>query len=195
MKTLKCILYWIISFTWGILASVIGACAALVCLITKHKPHIYGYSVYFNFGENWGGFSCGPFLFGSPESWTNIRQHEHGHGLQNLVLGPFWPFLVGIPSMLRYWLRTFETSSKRVLYVILVTIIPLLLLSVGIVCGFVFGILWLGILCSVAAAYVLGVCLIWQLIELPSYKTKPWPTYDSVWFEGSATSLGKKYFN
>lgn len=65
--------------------------------------------------------------------------HEWGHGIQNIILGPLMPFLVAIPSCIRYWYRELLVRSGEKKYADL-------------------------------------------------------PDYDSIWFEGWATKLGKKYY-
>lgn len=111
MKTFKTILYWLISFTWGIIMTLFGCICALGLLITGHKAKKFHYSIYFEVGENWGGFEAGPFFFCNKNASLHIKQHEHGHGLQNLILGPIMPFLVSIPSCIRYWHR--ELQERR----------------------------------------------------------------------------------
>lgn len=31
-----------------------------------------------------------------------LRSHECGHGLQNIILGPLFPFVIAIPSAIKY---------------------------------------------------------------------------------------------
>lgn len=95
--------------------------------------------MYFVVEKNWGGFNCGLFFFISSATTDKTKQHEAGHGLQNIMLGVFMLFVVSIPSAIRYWYR--------------------------------------------------------RLVVLYGHKA-PWelPAYDSIWFEGWATSLGTKYF-
>lgn len=138
MRVIKGILFWIASCTWGVIMTLIGAFVALALLVTGHKPHRFHYFVYFEIGEGWGGFELGGFFVVSRGVPLSTKQHEAGHGLQNIMLGVFMPFVVSLPSAIRYWWR--RGRQKR----------------------------------------GLGHTL---------------PPYDSIWFEGWATSLGKKYFN
>lgn len=46
----------------------------------------------------------------------DIRQHESGHGLQNIMLGVLMPFLVSIPSMIRCWYRELIIRSGKKKY-------------------------------------------------------------------------------
>ncbi len=138
MRIIKGILFWLTSCTWGVIMTLIGAIVALALLVTGHKPHRFHYFVYFEIGEGWGGFELGGFFIVSRGVGLSTKQHEAGHGLQNIMLGVFMPFVVSIPSAIRYWVR--REKEKR----------------------------------------GLGRTL---------------PPYDSIWFEGWATSLGKKYYN
>ena len=42
--------------------------------------------------------------------------HEAGHGIQNLLLGPLMPFVVCIPSALRYWMRRCSTFRGKKIF-------------------------------------------------------------------------------
>ncbi len=131
--------FWIISCTWGIIMTLIGAVVALALLITGHKPQLYHGRVRFEVGTGWGGFSCGGFIVTNKNPSTHLKQHEAGHSIQNIMLGIFMPFLVAIPSMIRYWYREYLVSSGK-------------------------------------------------------KKSSELPAYDSIWFEGWATSLGEANF-
>lgn len=134
---MKCFLFWLASYTWGIIMTLIGTVIAIPLLITGHKPHRFHWFVWFELGHGWGGFNCGCFFFTSENPTLHTKQHESGHGLQNIMLGVFMPFVVAIPSAIRYWYRRIKTRKGQ------------------------------------------------------GKELKP---YDSVWFEGTATKLGEKYF-
>lgn len=140
MKTLKAILFWIISWTWGLPMTLVGAICALALIITGHKPQKFHQFIYFEVGEDWGGFECGCFFITCKDPDLQLKQHEAGHGIQNIILGVFMPFLVSIPSAIRYWYREYLYRNNK-----------------------------------------------------PKYNALP--PYDSMWFEGTATKLGEKYFN
>lgn len=102
---MRSFLFWILSFTWGILMSLYGIFVALVLLVSGHKPRRFYFLFYFEVGEDWGGFECGPFFVTDKTSSARLKKHEAGHGIQNILLGPFMPFLISIPSAVRYWYR------------------------------------------------------------------------------------------
>jgi hypothetical protein len=112
MRVLKGIGYWLISFTWGILISLVGLIVCLILIITGHKPKRFHYNIYFEVGSNWGGLELGPFFIVNKNPTLHIRQHEAGHGIQNLMFGPIFPFIVSIPSGIRYWYRNWYKKYK-----------------------------------------------------------------------------------
>lgn len=96
--------------------TLIGALVALGLLITGHKPKLFHYFVYFEVGRNWGGFEAGCFFFANENVSLHTKQHEAGHGLQNIIFGVFMPFVVSIPSAARYWYREYLVRVKKKLY-------------------------------------------------------------------------------
>lgn len=113
MKILRAIGYVFVSCTWGILMTLFGAIVALGMLVTGHKPKRFHYNIYFEVGSGWGGFEGGIFFFINKNPTLHLRQHEAGHGIQNLILGPLTPFLIGFPSMARYWYREYLVRSGK----------------------------------------------------------------------------------
>ena len=45
-------------------------------------------------------------------SYFSTNNHELGHTFQNAILGPFFIFIVAIPSAIRYWYRRFSKKTK-----------------------------------------------------------------------------------
>lgn len=113
MKVLKAVLFWLVSLTWGLPLTLFGAICALALLVTGHAPHRFHYFIYFEVGESWGGFEGGPFMVVCRTATLRTKQHEAGHGLQNIMLGVFMPFIVSIPSMCRYWYREFLVRTGK----------------------------------------------------------------------------------
>ena len=44
-----------------------------------------------------------------------INSHELGHTFQNAILGPFFIFVIAIPSAVRYWVRIFQQKKGKTL--------------------------------------------------------------------------------
>lgn len=108
MKIVKGILYHIVHIVWALPTFVFGLFVALFMLLTKHKPHRFGLTIYFVSRSMKGcGFAAGPFFVLSGDCADNLqmKQHEHGHGLQALWWGPLMAFVVCIPSVIRFWYR------------------------------------------------------------------------------------------
>ena len=188
-------LFYILSVTWGCIMTTIGALVSLILLILGYKPKKWNYCYYFEVGENWGGIELGMFFVTDKSSGIRIKNHEHGHGIQNCYLGVFMPFIVCIPSAIRYWLRKFNTQKKKILFAFvlfgafvalasLFSLIPILTCIYG----------WFA-LPTVLLAYGAGI-LIWLLCkEIPQYVNNASVDYDYIWFEHSATQLGTELNN
>lgn len=116
MKTIKAILFWILSLTWGLPMTLVGIICAAALLITGHKPKRFHYFIYFEAGKGWGGFEAGCFFFANEGASLSIKQHEAGHGIQNIILGVFMPFIISIPSCARYWYREYLTRTGKKTY-------------------------------------------------------------------------------
>ena len=102
----------ILSFTWGLPLTLAGSLVSLALLAAGCKPKRWNYCVYFEIGENWGGFSLGPFFVKDKTYSEGVMDHEHGHAIQNCVLGFLTPFLVSFPSAIRYWYRKLRFERK-----------------------------------------------------------------------------------
>lgn len=190
---MKTALYWIVSCTWGIIMTLIGAIVALAMLITGHKPQIFHYNVYFQFGRGWGGVSLGAFFFLSETSGISTKQHEAGHGLQNIILGPLMPFVVAIPSAFRCVLRDCTFTGKKIIAGVVTALVAAVGL-VGAILGFLHGLTALGVAGLFVALYA-GIIALWAFKrEIPQYTGGAYVDYDAVWFEGCATRWGQKFF-
>ena len=97
--------FYLRSFTWGLPVNLGGAVVALGMLLTGHRPERFGRCLNFSVGKGWGGGSLGVFLFTCRDASRRLKEHEHGHSIQNCFYGPLMPFLVNIPSSARYWYR------------------------------------------------------------------------------------------
>ena len=112
---LKRILFYVVSFTWGGLMSLIGLLTILI-LLPFGKLHIYHGRLYMRIGERWGGVELGCFFLCDKTAGEHTLAHECGHGLQNCLWGPLMPFVVCIPSAVRYWYREYIYRTDREKY-------------------------------------------------------------------------------
>lgn len=214
MIVLQGILFWLISLTWGGIMTAIGLIGALIALITGHRPYFHKYRVYFKFGNGWGGLTLGAIVFIANDC-ENVLKHEFGHTRQNLIFGPAFPFLIGLPSMLRYFIQEFKQHDHRLCFAHCTTLLPAVLCFIAFISSLYVAISGQFIIYSTCALSISGtlfVCFItyyiWLIkIEIPQYdRVKiivlsdtqykrvdlPNPDYDSIWFEGNATKLGNK---
>ena len=105
-------LFYLLSFTWGIIMTTVGCIVALALLITGHKPKKWGHCWYFEVGKTkWGGMELGPFFLTNKNPSKSIKNHEHGHGFQNCMFGPFM-VVISIMSAARYWYRELKYNRK-----------------------------------------------------------------------------------
>lgn len=108
------ILFYVLSFTWGLPMTLIGGLVAAVLLCAGYRPKRWGGCWHFTVGKNWGGVELGlVFLTDSNEN-KHTKNHEFGHAIQNCFFGPFMPFIVCIPSAIRYWYREFKYNRKGI---------------------------------------------------------------------------------
>ena len=113
---MKRVLFWIASLTWGLPLTFIGVLFTVCLLIAGYRPETYHGLVYFEIGYGWGGFNAGAFFFISKDASVNTKKHEAGHGLQNILFGFFMPFVVTIPSVIRYHYRNYLVRSGKKAY-------------------------------------------------------------------------------
>ena len=112
MKKFKIILFYVLSFTWGIIMSLIGAIVFLVLMCMGYKPKKYKHLYYIEVGEHWGGMELGCFFLTDKTPTEHTKLHEAGHGIQNIIFGPLMPFVVCIPSAIRYWYRIYSKKPQ-----------------------------------------------------------------------------------
>ena len=106
-------LYYFMACTWGIIMTILGCLITIILAIVKifipkkviFKRYYWIYSITVG-PEWWGGCEMGLMFLRDHNSSVNyINPHEFGHTFQNCLLGPLFPFMVAIPSAIRYWLR------------------------------------------------------------------------------------------
>lgn len=103
--------FYVSSFTWGIIMTLVGCVVAAVLFITGHKPKKWGHCLYFEVGEHWGGLELGPFFLTNKNPTDHVRNHELGHGFQNCKYGPFM-VIISLMSACRYWYRELKYNRK-----------------------------------------------------------------------------------
>ena len=113
-------LYYLMACTWGIIMTILGCLITIILAIVKifipkkiiFERYYWIYSITVG-PEWWGGCEMGLMFLRDHNSSVNyINPHEFGHTFQNCLLGPLFPFMVAIPSAIRYWLR--EIFPKKI---------------------------------------------------------------------------------
>lgn len=120
-KILFSILYWAVQLTWGALMTIPGLLITAFCIVFLNgTPHKNGCSYIVEVGGNWGGLELGAVAlcgnYWGAGYFDEICAHEFGHSLfpQHMLMGPLFPFLIGIPSACRYWhKRIAEKKGKQ----------------------------------------------------------------------------------
>lgn len=194
MKVLKNIIFWFLQCTWGSIMTLIGAAAALMLMIAGKKPKRLHQNIYFEIREDWGAIDLGPFFLCGKKSYYILKQHECGHSIQNIIFGPLFPFLIAIPSALRFLLRKFKSHLTKSLFNLLYFCISIIF-TTGLACisGLIFHIKWLTIVFECFRLYFISLSIWLSAFEISKYDKKQ-VEYDAIWFEGLATKLGRKYF-
>ena len=115
MKKLSKILFWTLSFTWGLPVTLVGliTTVVLMCCGKKPKQNMYGYAI--EIGKGWGGLEMGPFCLVNANPSRHTLNHEFGHGIQNCYFGPFMIF-ISLASAIRYWYREYLIRIKKMKY-------------------------------------------------------------------------------
>lgn len=102
--------YYFLSFTWGLLMSVIGLLVAAVLIAREHRPKRFLWGWCFEIGQGWGGLNLGIVFLCEKGASDNLKCHEFGHSIQNCVWGAFTPFVVHLPSVARYHMRNIKAA-------------------------------------------------------------------------------------
>lgn len=111
-------IYYLLTYTWGLVMTVIGWLIVLVLLIfRKGRLNRLGYHIFFEFHEDksWG-FSIGSISFVGKiftHADKELLLHEFGHTVQNALFGPLVLFIVYIPSFIRYhYIEYLQKTAK-----------------------------------------------------------------------------------
>lgn len=105
---MKKFLFYLIQWTWGIIQNVLGLFLFL-CLCHRKKRVFHGAVI-----TTWklgSSLSLGMFIFTARPYDLKLVQHEYGHTVQSLILGPLWLFVIGLPSLI--WCGCFEGYRKK----------------------------------------------------------------------------------
>ena len=111
MKKINQPIFWILSFTWGILMTLIGLIVAVVLCSIGCKPRRNQYGLHFMCGHHWGGLSLGCVNITDHTPSQHTLNHEFGHSIQNCMYGPLMVFIT-LASVTRYHYRNWIKKHK-----------------------------------------------------------------------------------
>lgn len=118
------------------------------------------------------------------------KTHEAGHSLfQAMPMGPLFPFLVGIPSMLRYYLFDFDTRLKRLNFMTIVVSVAALVGLVLVALGVAFHIITLIVIGTLIVVYAICIFIWLYASEIDKMDNPSYGYYD-IWFERDASKYG-----
>lgn len=101
---------------WQVLQNIVGLCYRLIA--TSSLKEKVGDVYVFETDSRNGSVSLGNLVFISKytSNYSKTLTHELGHTLQSKVLGPFYLFVIGIPSILWASLRRVCRSLRKIDY-------------------------------------------------------------------------------
>ena len=113
-KKLKKAGYTAVQWSWGLPQTVLGAALYLKHRNDEHFDYRGAKATVWN-GD--AGVSLGKFIFVPKNAGTDpsefLLNHEYGHTIQSLILGPLYLPLIGAPSFAWNRLAFFERRRKK----------------------------------------------------------------------------------
>ena len=109
--------YYFLHFTWGLIMNIIACLVVCILffinLFTKNIKFRKNYGMLeIRLLKNWGGCNLGLVYLRDITSNESISSHEIGHSYQ-VWLGIFFPFIVAIPSAVRWWIRRLQPNKQH----------------------------------------------------------------------------------
>lgn len=101
------LILFVVNITWNIVMFTIGFVVGFFLWIFGIDYRFKKGFIIFNIGRRWGGLSLGCIVIRDRTSTTDVDYHEIGH-IHQAILGILYPFLVAIPSAIRYWYWTLK---------------------------------------------------------------------------------------
>lgn len=102
----------IVNYLWQLPQLILGNIILRICL----KIGLYTYydhdinRLITIWCEN-AGLSLGNYIFLPKHYTSSILKHEYGHSRQSVMLGPLYLIIIGIPSVLHFWI--YRLLGKR----------------------------------------------------------------------------------
>lgn len=118
MKRNNIFLYWLLQTTWGLIGTLIGFLFCVLLLgLNRAKLSMYKQAIHVRVKGFPGGVSLGGFIFTDEDAYgLSIRGHEWGHTIQNIIFGPLFMFIIGLPSIIRCAFYNYYYDNNREKY-------------------------------------------------------------------------------
>ena len=97
-------------WTWGLPQTLIGS---VVYIVHRKETHRSYKGACLTEWDRDAGLSLGKFIFVPKGGREHIADHEYGHTIQSLILGPAYLILVGVPSLVWKNLPFFIHRRKK----------------------------------------------------------------------------------
>lgn len=105
---MKKFLFYLVQLTWRIIQNLLGLILFFVLVGRNHRV-FHGAVI-----TTWklGSLLClGMFIFTARPYDLKLNQHEYGHTVQSLILGPIWSLVIGLQSLI--WCRCFSKYREK----------------------------------------------------------------------------------
>ncbi|MDR0883641.1 MAG: hypothetical protein LBN05_03425 [Oscillospiraceae bacterium] len=106
-------LYDVVQWTWGFIQNAVGKVVYDRFSQTEQTREYHGAKVVEVPFDNFGGLTLGKYIFvgrgliGS----ESLLEHEYGHTIQSLFLGPLYLLVIGLPSLT--WAQLFADYRRE----------------------------------------------------------------------------------
>ena len=97
-------------FLWQLPQNIVGFIVYIICKLRERGSITYKDKI----TTLWlfpGGLSMGLYMFVYKDYDENLIQHEYGHTIQSLYLGPVYLLIIGIPSLI--WAGCFQEFRRK----------------------------------------------------------------------------------
>ena len=105
-------IYYLLQWTWGLPMNLVGFGALVIAHLKKWKITKYYNAIRIVYPSSFGGMNMGMFFF-QGVNCESVCPHEYGHSFQNTQWGFLFPFVIGIPSAIRYWIRRNQQKQGK----------------------------------------------------------------------------------
>ena len=154
------ILIWIISLTWGFPMTLVGLFAILILLIQGKRFKKFGPIICFPITDGWG-LNLGVVAIVPKDFNFNTNCHEFGHCLQACLFGPIMPFVIAIPSVVRFWFRKQKSYDDKDNFLTVLHFLCIVVsCAIGII-GSIFQFVWAIVLGLFTLIYLFVINRLW----------------------------------